>query len=271
MARHRTYAAATTAALIGATLIGTVAATPASAAQPSTAATGTAPTPRATSRAAIKVRIMRVDGVITWARATSGARKVLFRFVTTNGTISRTVRSGAKTTIPVLTTTVKVRTIATSRLRPSRWETVNVKGSGRQPTATQEAEVLALTNEARSQARMCGDTYMPAAPPLTGQPGLANVARAHSIDMDMRNFFSHKNPDGQYAADRVAAAGYTWTLAVDNIAAGQMTPALVMHAWLTSPGHCQAIMSTDFTHLGVGYHYRTSSKYLTYWTQVFAG
>lgn len=130
-----------------------------------------------------------------------------------------------------------------------------------------EAAILQLTNEARATARSCGSTTMPAAPALTGNGTLASTAYAHSADMAAHNYFSHDSRDGTSFSTRITRAGYAWSRAGENIAAGYATPADVMKAWLASPGHCENIMSAGFTELGVGY--ATGGKYGTYWTQDF--
>ena len=64
-------------------------------------------------------------------------------------------------------------------------------------------------------------------------------------------------------------AGYTWSAAGENIAAGQTTPSAVVTSWMNSSGHCNNIMSPSFKHLGVGYYYGSASTYKHYWTQDF--
>ncbi len=54
-----------------------------------------------------------------------------------------------------------------------------------------EAEVLRLTNEARSRARKCGGTRKKAVGPLRWSATLAASANAHSADMATKNYFSH--------------------------------------------------------------------------------
>jgi len=132
-----------------------------------------------------------------------------------------------------------------------------------------EAEVLALTNQARSVARTCGGQRYPAVAPLAWDPILADVALAHSRDMATRNYFSHTSPEGQGLANRMALAGYRFTSAGENIAAGYSTPAAVVAGWLASPGHCANLMSGSYTVVGIGFG-TGGGRYGTYWTQDFA-
>jgi uncharacterized protein YkwD len=102
-------------------------------------------------------------------------------------------------------------------------------------------------------------------PPLEWHDGAAEVAWAHSVDMDVRDFFDHTNPDGELPWDRLAAAGIAWSRVGENIAWGYRTPADVMEAWMNSSGHRANILSADFTHIGIGVHENGT----IWWTQVF--
>lgn len=89
-------------------------------------------------------------------------------------------------------------------------------------------------------------------PALVWHPATADVAQAHSEDMVARSFFSHTNPDGLSPFDRLAAAGITYRLAGENIAAGYQTPSAVFEGWLGSPGHRANIENCGFTGHGIG-------------------
>jgi uncharacterized protein YkwD len=140
------------------------------------------------------------------------------------------------------------------------------------PTAG-EGEVLRLTNQARTAGYTCVDadsdtkTAMPAVPALTWNAKLAFAARGHSSDMATNNYFSHTSRDGTTFSQRITRAGYRWSSAGENIAAGYATPAAVVTGWLRSYGHCTNIMSSSFSQLGVGL--ATGGHYGTYWTQDF--
>jgi uncharacterized protein YkwD len=117
-----------------------------------------------------------------------------------------------------------------------------------------EDEVLALVNRARGEGASCGSrgTFGPAAP-LAMDGALRCAAQMHSRDMHERDFFDHRNPDGQEPWDRMKLAGYDWRRAGENIAAGSSTAEKVMSQWMSSAGHCANIMSSDFVHLGAGF------------------
>jgi len=115
-----------------------------------------------------------------------------------------------------------------------------------------EGEVLRLANEARRQRAL---------PPLAGEPALAGAARRHSGDMLARGFFSHTNPDGLSASQRLPR-GYAQVLkqSGENIwmGSGQNTydprhlAATIMATLMASPGHRQNLLDPQYTHLGVG-------------------
>jgi uncharacterized protein YkwD len=133
-----------------------------------------------------------------------------------------------------------------------------------------EAEVLRLTNEARSKARRCGGKRYRATKPLRWNATLAATAHAHSTDMATRDYFSHYAPGGVSPFQRMRAAGYRYRAAGENIAAGRSLadPASVVRAWLNSPGHCRVIMNPKYRELGVG-RVDGAGRWTVYWTQNF--
>lgn len=138
-------------------------------------------------------------------------------------------------------------------------------------SAQLEQEVLVLTNAARAVARTCGTQSYPAVKPVTMQANLRCSARLHSAYMASSGDFNHTTKAGSTFSARITAAGYTWSAASENIAAGQTTAKQVVDGWIKSEGHCKNIMDGTVTQLGVGYAVRTASgKTTPYWTQNFA-
>ncbi|HEX4374518.1 MAG TPA: CAP domain-containing protein [Puia sp.] len=129
-------------------------------------------------------------------------------------------------------------------------------------TDTTQPLMLQLVNAARAKGCTCGTTVMPPVKPLTWNTILAQVALAHSVDMDENNYFSHTGLDGSSPGDRITAAGYIWNSYGENIAEGFSDEQSVMNAWLQSEGHCLNIMNAGFKEMGSG-------KDGTYWTQDF--
>lgn len=134
--------------------------------------------------------------------------------------------------------------------------------------------MLPIINEARAQTRMCGDTEYPAQPPLQWSASLAEVAKLHSMDMARQGYFSHTSLDGTSMGDRVFPH-WSGTRVGENIAASSIDRAnsYVVDLWLDSPGHCVLIMSSDFTHAGIGSGHDTENDYSFhhFWTLDFGG
>ena len=65
-----------------------------------------------------------------------------------------------------------------------------------------------------------GPEYVGVRPPLAMNPLLLATAQAHSEDMYNQNYFSHTDPNGTTAFERIANAGYDYVSAGENMAAG---------------------------------------------------
>lgn len=131
-----------------------------------------------------------------------------------------------------------------------------------------ENEILVIVNQRRAEGANCGSagSFGPAGP-VTAHPALRCAARVHSQDMVERNFFDHTNPSGESPFQRMGEAGYQYSTAGENIAAGNSTAAATMQQWMDSDGHCGNIMNPSFTELGVGYF--PGGQYGHVWTQNF--
>ncbi len=124
-----------------------------------------------------------------------------------------------------------------------------------------ENEVVYWINEERGKAGL---------DPLTMQTQLWAAARGHSVDMACNDFISHTGSDGSSPWTRIAAEGYSYSMAAENVAGGQPTPRDVVDAWMASDSHRANIMNPDFVHIGIGYAFRQGSTFGAYWTAVFA-
>ena len=127
-------------------------------------------------------------------------------------------------------------------------------------------QVLHLTNlERRAQSL----------PPLKGESHLDAAAYGHALDMAEGDYFAHDSEDGRSPWDRITAAGYAYSTAAENIAAGYATPAEVVTAWMNSAGHRANILGASSRELGVGYAYEADDVYPGpygyhhYWVQDF--
>ncbi len=106
-------------------------------------------------------------------------------------------------------------------------------------------QVLALVNEERATAGI---------EPVAWNEPAAAAAYDHAVDMDVRDFFDHDNPDGESPGTRLAQAGVGGRGWGENIARGQHDPISVMYAWMNSPGHRANILNPSYRFLGVGVH-----------------
>ncbi len=127
--------------------------------------------------------------------------------------------------------------------------------------ASYTAQVLTLVNQHR-RAAGCGE--------LVRNNALARAAQAHARDMARNDYVSHTSLTGATFTTRVSTAGYRYSWAAENTAAGFRTPKAVVAAWMQSPGHRANILNCRLTQSGVGYAYNRESTYGAYWVQVFA-
>lgn len=134
------------------------------------------------------------------------------------------------------------------------------------------AQMLARINAFRASAQSCGSSgSFTAAPALAWSDKLTQAAAGHSQDMATKNYFSHDSQDGRSFSQRITAAGYTWSAAGENIAAGQNSIDSVMTSWQNSPGHCANLMSKNFTQVGVAcVPGAAGATYSRYWTMDLA-
>ncbi|WP_064091316.1 CAP domain-containing protein [Rossellomorea aquimaris] len=120
-----------------------------------------------------------------------------------------------------------------------------------------EQQVVELTNQERAKQGL---------PALKVDTELSKVAKEKSRDMQANNYFSHDSPTYGSPFDMMKQFGIQYSSAGENIAMGQPTPEEVVNAWMNSEGHRKNILSSNYTHIGVGYVENGH-----YWTQQFIG
>ena len=136
----------------------------------------------------------------------------------------------------------------------------------------EEQSMLNAVNAFRAQTRSCGERgQFPAVPSLSWDCKLQAAALGHSMDMANNNFFSHTGSNGSSFSSRITQAGYSWSSAGENIAAGipLSSVSAAVQAWIDSPGHCANLMGSSFTNLGAAKYSNPASTYNVYWTQSF--
>jgi len=152
---------------------------------------------------------------------------------------------------------------STSRVEAQRSEPSATKSSARKASRSSgktsfQSQVVKLTNRERAKAGCKA---------LKSNTALKTAAQKHSADMAKKDYFSHTGKDGRSPFDRMTDAGYAFSAAAENIAAGQRTPADVVKGWMNSAGHKANIINCTYTEIGVGY--AKGGSYGTYWTQDF--
>lgn len=103
--------------------------------------------------------------------------------------------------------------------------------------------IISLTNESRSQFSL---------PALVENSVLDKAAQAKANDMLAKGYFSHNTPDGKTPWDFMAAAGYNYIMAGENLAVNFTEAENVETAWMNSPGHKANIVNKEYEEIGIG-------------------
>jgi uncharacterized protein YkwD len=122
--------------------------------------------------------------------------------------------------------------------------------AGELPSADRLAEgraaVLCLLNRERAAHGL---------PSLVEAAPLEAAAQAHAEDMGRRDFFAHRNPDGDDPDRRIRRAGFEGRTTGENLYWGtriDATPAQAVDGWMHSPGHRANILRRSFASVGTG-------------------
>ena len=113
--------------------------------------------------------------------------------------------------------------------------------------AAAESAMVTLLNADRTERGLI---------PVRVDTRLMAIARARSVDMVTKGYFSHTQPDGQNVFDILTAKHITWYNAGEIIAWNNYpmdsTASAANRQWLGSPGHYAIVTSTDYNYVGVG-------------------
>ncbi len=101
---------------------------------------------------------------------------------------------------------------------------------------------------------------------LTLDPALCALARLKSEDMYRNGYFAHTSPTYGSAAQMLSSHGYAFTSVGENIA-HHATVEKSQAAFMSSKGHRQNILGTQWTKVGIGVC--TDSQGFVYVTQLF--
>jgi len=149
-------------------------------------------------------------------------------------------------------------------------------------TTDNNQQALNYINEIRAKGATCA----PAATPLRWNNSLAEAANAHVTDMAINNFVKHSGSGTSYDIagakdgiqssfiDRIKYFGFPFVagnLVGENIARVSIRKTktnMVMpnfkkavSNWLQDPPHCEILMNSRFTDVGVAYYKKDSNYY----------
>lgn len=119
-------------------------------------------------------------------------------------------------------------------------------------------KVIELVNAARAKEGLS---------PLTKDTTLTNLSKIRS--KETATLFSHQRPDGTSWSMVLKQNNVSYTLAAENIAAGQNTPEAVVKEWMNSPSHRANIMNSKYNKIGVSCYVDQNAPYRYYWEQLF--
>jgi uncharacterized protein YkwD len=195
--------------------------------------------------------------------AAVGPRVIEYRQLASVALLLLSVSSGCKASKAVPSPS-QTGASGVSRKSTVKIETARAKRNAPRATepAQQEEELFARINAARASGASCpGAKGAPVAlPPLRRNEALTRAARAYGAEIAKTGVFSHESLEGRRPGSRALRAGYAGRDVVENLAWGQSEPAAVVSAWLNSPSHCAALLSTHHVEAGVGYARGSESK-----------
>jgi len=114
-----------------------------------------------------------------------------------------------------------------------------------------EYQLFDLTNAARVNHGL---------PILTWEESVRKTARDHSSDMAENNYFSHTNLEGQSPFDRMTEDAIAYTMAGENLAAGQPNSIIAHEGLMNSLGHRENKLHADYESIAVGVAFSTDSQ-----------
>lgn len=135
-------------------------------------------------------------------------------------------------------------TLTLLTVRPEANDRVDLDFQVDAPAIDQAAEsrMLELLNDERRRFGLR---------PLVRDATIDEVARAHSVDMLQRGYFSHETPEGRSPFDRMRSGRVQFVAAGENLALAP-TVDLAHQGLMGSPGHRANILRPEFGRVGIG-------------------
>ncbi len=127
-------------------------------------------------------------------------------------------------------------------------------------------------NQRRASGGTCGgDWEVPSVPAYRRDTLLDSAAQKWATRIAGEHLpLSHISPEGEGVDERVEAEQYDWWTLGENIGTFYDTAAEAVDQWFGDYGHCDLVMSADYTEFGVGHGYDAGSEYGHYWVLVAA-
>jgi hypothetical protein len=132
----------------------------------------------------------------------------------------------------------------------------------KRPISSLERLIYEKVNEERFKHNLPG---------LEWSSDIAEVARSHSEDMAVKEYFAHENKEGEMVSERLEKAGIVFTVSAENLFKCTNYPDVVeesVRGWMQSPGHRKNILNDKVEETGVGVH-KVSGENEYYITQNF--
>lgn len=107
-------------------------------------------------------------------------------------------------------------------------------------------------------------------PPVRYNAKLNRASKVHAEDLAQAGIISHDGTDGSTHGDRVQRENYSFTVAAENVATGQMSWDAALQAWKDSPGHNENLLRSGVSEFGLALVYDPTTRYSTYWTMLVA-
>jgi uncharacterized protein YkwD len=104
--------------------------------------------------------------------------------------------------------------------------------------------------------------------PLSMEPRLTKAATMLAHDMSEHDRMSHYGPNGAGIEQRLAAVGYNYSVAAENIGVGQLSIEEMVKGWEKSPDHARNLLLADARQMGIAMEQRSDSRFKTFWTLV---
>lgn len=185
--------------------------------------------------------------------------------------ITEPVTAATTVTTTTVTTTTAATTAATTTAATTTEEPAETTNStwgqyGQRDNTQSELDFIAKTFDLLNAER--AKEGLPAYQHLDVLDTISAI-RAWELTIEYRS--DHIRPDGSNCTSAFNQNGIIYGAWGENVAAGQATPEEVVVAWMNSPPHRAAILSDDYTHMGVGYYYAENGHlaYRHYWSLAF--